>query len=288
MSEITINMPQTDAVGLSENWLFKHCGDLHWQRLFRGFGIEGIDSQLMRDDIGDQLYPTFVAIRCRYSIPLASVRPGDRFTNLITMNRFGLRFYNSSISFQNEAARFRLDMLTTFAARDEEGRNALRRSVPMAGEVSEIPALDAPPAMLKLGQAFRHGDLKQYEILGNIIPLDAGSDVMSGYYEPSPYLDYNGAGLLYFAAYPAIADTVERRIIRENRLFDSGRDWAFATSTIGRELFYHRNLDIGDSILAKMKWFERRGREFVIHTALCSARDNGCIADIFTVKRILP
>lgn len=288
MSETTINMPQTDALGLSENWLFRHCGDLHWQQLFQGFGIEGIDSRLMRDDVGDQLYPTFVAIRCRYNIPLAAVRTGDRFTSLITMARFGLRFYNSDIRFENGVARFRLDMMTTFAARDEEGRNALRKSVPVASQLSKIPTLDASPAVLKLAQAFRHGDLKQYEMMGNVIPLDPGMDELSGYYEPSPYLDYNGAGLLYFAAYPTIADTVERRIIRENKLFEGGRDWALATSTIGRDLFYHRNLDIGDSILAKMRWFERKGREFVIHTALCSARDGGCIADVFTVKRVLP
>ena len=30
---VIVNMPQMAAGGLSENWLFKFCGDLHWQAL---------------------------------------------------------------------------------------------------------------------------------------------------------------------------------------------------------------------------------------------------------------
>ena len=287
MNEIVINMPQTDALGLSENWLLKHCGDLHWQRIYEALGTKGAHSELMRDEAGSQLYPTFVAIRCRYDTPLGCVRTGARFRSRAEMARFGTTFFNSNIIFESEDAHFTLEMLTTFAARDEEGGNALHRSVPLARCTGNCLTLAAAPPLLKTGQSLRHGDLHRYDILGHRIPLGNTPEVASTAYEPSPYFDYNGAGLLYFAAYPTIADTAERKMIMENRLFEGGRDWALITSTVGRDLFYHRNLNLGDGVLVRIKSMKREGEDFVIHTALSSERQGESLADVFTVKRLL-
>jgi probable biosynthetic protein (TIGR04098 family) len=107
-------------------------------------------------------------------------------------------------------------------------------------------------------------------------------------FEPSPYIDYNGAGLLYFAAYPTIADTIERRLIEKHRLADTGRDWAAQSSTIARDVFYYRNLDLGKKLIATLKRFERVGENVILHTLLTSEIDGERLTEIITAKRILP
>ena len=47
--KITVNMPQMAANGLSENWLFKHCGDLHWDALCASLDIRS--SELEDDSV---------------------------------------------------------------------------------------------------------------------------------------------------------------------------------------------------------------------------------------------
>jgi probable biosynthetic protein (TIGR04098 family) len=106
-------------------------------------------------------------------------------------------------------------------------------------------------------------------------------------FEPSPYIDYNGAGLLYFAAYPTIADTIERRLIAKHKLADPARDWAAQSSTVARDVFYYRNLDLGKSLVATLKRFDRAGENVILHTLLADEVDGAPLADIVTAKRLL-
>ena len=62
MIRIEIGMPQMAANGLSENWLFRYCGDLHWQELCKSMGVLSRD---LTNDAGERLYATFVAIAAR-------------------------------------------------------------------------------------------------------------------------------------------------------------------------------------------------------------------------------
>jgi probable biosynthetic protein (TIGR04098 family) len=106
-------------------------------------------------------------------------------------------------------------------------------------------------------------------------------------FEPSPYIDYNGAGLLYFAAYPTIADTIERRLIRRHHLADTARDWAAQSSTIARDVFYYRNLDLGKTLIATLKRFDRVGENVILDTLLADEADGAPLAEIITAKRLL-
>ncbi len=287
MTDTLIHLPQTDAAGLSENWLFKHCGEMHWEYLCAAMGVGGVNSEQMRDDAGHRLYPTFVAVRGRYAQPLCAVRMDEHFSTAVKLNHFGRAFFHSSISFHNQAARFDLEMLTTFVARDKEGFNELHQSLPAARLAYASESLRVSPPILKISQSLRHGDVKDYDFLGyHFSPLDAGRDLRATY-EPSPYVDYNGAGLLYFAAYPAIADTLERQLVTRHGLNASGRDWALHTSTVARDVFYFRNLNLGGKLTATLKRFDRVGANIVTHTLLADARDGAAIADIFTAKRVL-
>jgi probable biosynthetic protein (TIGR04098 family) len=287
MSDTVIHLPQTDATGLSENWLFKHCGEMHWDYLCAAMGVSGVNSQAMRDDAGKRLYPTFVAIRGRYATPLCDVEMDQHFQTTVELTHFGRAFFHSTITFANEATRFELEMLTTFVARNKNGLNDLHQSLPSANLVYNSRPLNSPPPLLKLSQALRHGEVKEYDLLGHHFGLSEHEPGLQMSFEPSPYIDYNGAGLLYFAAYPTIADTIERRLIGNHHLADPTRDWAAQSSTIARDVFYYRNLDLGKSLIATLKRFDRVGENVVLHTLLTNEVDGAPLAEIITAKRLL-
>ena len=288
MSGTVIHLPQTDATGLSENWLFKHCGEMHWDYLCAAMSVGGVNSEEMRDDLGKRLYPTFVAIRGRYEKPLSTVCMDERFQTSVKLKHFGRAFFQGIITVRNDAARFELEMLTTFVARNREGLNDLHQSLPASNLAYSCESLGAPPSLLKLNQALRHRDITEYDFLGYRFSLLAPALDLSAGYEPSPYIDYNGAGLLYFAAYPTIADTLERQLIMRHELMEGVGDWAVRTSTVARDVFYYRNLNLGQRLTATLKRFDRAGENIILHTTLTAESGGAALADIFTAKRVRP
>ena len=288
MSGTVIHLPQTDATGLSENWLFKHCGEMHWDYLCAAMGVGGVNSEEMRDDLGKRLYPTFVAIRGRYEKPLSTVCMDERFQTSVKLKHFGRAFFQGIITVRNDAARFELEMLTTFVARNREGLNDLHQSLPASNLAYNCEPLGASPSLLKLNQALRHRNITEYDFLGYRFSLLATALDLSASYEPSPYIDYNGAGLLYFAAYPTIADTLERQLVLRHELMEGVGDWAVRTSTVARDVFYYRNLNLGQRLTATLKRFDRVGENIILHTTLTAESDGAALADIFTAKRVRP
>jgi probable biosynthetic protein (TIGR04098 family) len=287
MTDTVVHLPQTDATGLSENWLFKHSGEMHWDYLCAAMGVGGVNSEEMRDDLGKRLYPTFVAIRGRYDQPLCAVRMDERLQTSVQLKHFGRAFFQGAITVRNNAARFELEMLTTFVARNREGLNELHQSLPASSLAYNCEPLGARPALLKLSQGLRHRDLTEYDFLGyRFSPLETKLDLSAGY-EPSPYIDYNGAGLLYFAAYPTIADTLERQLIIRHELMEGTGDWAVRTSTVARDVFYFRNLNLGQRLTATLRRFDRVGENIILHTSLTAETDGAPLADIFTAKRLI-
>lgn len=78
-----VGMPHLSFVGLSENWLLKHCGDLHWSMLAERMGFGSSD---FRDAQGRRLYAAFVAIQleeCR----LEEIREDDRLEIVSELSR---------------------------------------------------------------------------------------------------------------------------------------------------------------------------------------------------------
>ena len=287
MSDTIIHLPQTDATGLSENWLFKHCGEMHWDHLCAAMGISGVNSQQMRDDAGNRLYPTFLAIKGRYATPLCQVQMDQHFQTTVELNHFGRAFFHSTIAFRNQEARFDLEMLTTFVARNRNGLNDLHQSLPSANLVYNSTPLKSPPPLLKHSQILRHAEITNYDFVGHHFSSCENDLDLQVSFEPSPYMDYNGAGLLYFAAYPTIADTLERQLIIRHDLMDGAGDWAVRTSTVARDVFYHRNLNLGQRLTATLMRFDRVGENIILHTALTAESDGAALADIFTAKRVL-
>ena len=72
-TRIIAGMPHLSLGGLSENWLLKECGHIHWQMLARYFQLESPD---FRDRFGNRLYAAFVAIELR-DAKLETIREHD-------------------------------------------------------------------------------------------------------------------------------------------------------------------------------------------------------------------
>src|SRR5690606_4166475 len=123
------------------------------------------------------------------------------------------------------------------------------------------------------------------EIDGFTFDLESQDLGLQKTYQPSPYFDFNGAHLLYYASYPTITDSMERLIVQESG-FDIGEsDWSLVTSTQARDIFYYRNINLNDSVLVTIRQIEKMDEHYLLHTTLSSCSDQLPIADVFTVKK---
>ena len=59
------------------------------------------------------------------------------------------------------------------------------------------------------------------------------------------------------------------------------------SSTVARDVFYYRNLDLGQRLTATLRRFDRVGENIILHTALTAESDGASLAEIFTAKRVL-
>jgi probable biosynthetic protein (TIGR04098 family) len=295
---LRLGMPHLDARGLSEGWLFRDAGDLHWEAISRRLGVA---TDEIRDEARGRLYPTVVALRARYEAPLSVVRENDRFEASVELVPCGGACAHGRVAAAAGAARLSVELLTTFAARQADG--ALRMALPAARlasrwtppetGISPSDAAAREPALARLARAARRREPLDDAFAGPTVE-PAGAPLGSLPHLPSPYADYNGAGLLYFAAYPTIADTAERRLVM--RLGLGGRatgapDWALATSPVRRDVFYYGNLLLGEALFVELLAFEldevglgaRRARPGVkTRVRLRRARDGQPIADVIT------
>ncbi|HVR62455.1 MAG TPA: Pnap_2097 family protein [Polyangia bacterium] len=275
---IRIGMPHMDAGGLSENWLLRHCGDLHWEAITRRLGV-AIDE--IRGEGQQRLYPTVIALRGRYSSPLSTVREDDVLCASVELVPCGSACAHGRVAASVGERRFSIELLTTFAQRQEDG--ALRMALPAARLASRWTPMGPPPPLAQLAKAARRGEPLPDAFSGPRLQ-PAGAPLGETTYEPSPYADYNGAGLLYFASYATIADTVERRLVRRLRLAPANiTDWATATSPVRRDVFFYRNLPLGETLLVELLAFEREHSGSVkTRVRLRREQDGTAIADVVT------
>src|SRR5215467_6215679 len=92
---IRIGMPQMALGCLSENWLLKELGDLHWDRLCHSLRSK---SSEITDSAGRRLYATFVRVRVSLERTLAAFTEGDELRLGIQITRFGRSSVLSTIS----------------------------------------------------------------------------------------------------------------------------------------------------------------------------------------------
>ena len=75
--EFELNMPQMSFYGLSEQWLTKELGDMHWAMLCDSFGCK---SDALIDSAGNRLYSSFVRVRFQSSTSLGKFDENEKIT----------------------------------------------------------------------------------------------------------------------------------------------------------------------------------------------------------------
>jgi probable biosynthetic protein (TIGR04098 family) len=285
-------MPQMLFGGLSERWLLKESGDIHWRMVCRDLGVA---SGQLRDRDGERLYASFLRVRMESTVPLARYAENESLAAAGALSRFGDKRFFSALSFQGASGAIRVEMATVFITRAADNKS-LARATPHQLAGSQCRAHELMPPF---GQGYQRVKRLAFEATGPVHDtvlelggtafdwVDQGLDARS--YVVSPLHDLNGVNLLYFASYPRIHDVCERLYLNE-RLRAAGHrgDAAFEVAPIARDVFYYGNADPGDELEVRLHRLEPAGAgRLRIWSTLHRREDGARIADVFAVKALL-
>lgn len=273
-------MPQLAPYGLSENWLLRHAGDLHWQAICHGLCKRSRD---ICDQHGDRLYASFVRVAWTSTAPLGAFQESDELTGELSLVRVGDGLYISETSLASEAGTIALRLATMFTRRAIEGSNRrLIQSAPDVPASCPIPDIETVPDFVVAHGLLRRGRLARIDLAGHAF------DTSDPAGDPTPYringfYDFNGAHLLYFAAYPTIADTCAAF-----GPLAQGRVGAFTTqcSPIARDVFYFGNAELTSTLHCAIAPVRSPGA-LAYRADLFRDSDDVCISRQFVVRQAL-
>ncbi len=274
-----LNMPHMAIESMSESWLFKEIGAAHWELLCRGLGQK---SSALTDELGNRLYATFARVRHQSEADLSAFVEAEQVAIEGEIHRFGSGMYVSefTLSSQDEPAKsIRLSMITSFSRRGETGNKNLVKSRPHV-EQNLIPDLASSPEFIDEYRGVKKQEVSQITLGGATLPV-SDAILAEEIYELNPYHDLNGVGLLYFAAYPIIAETCEARIF--NREPNEGHHeirWASAA----RDVLYYGNCDITDRVIYRLHENRVDDGRLLTVASLSRESDDALMAQVFAVK----
>jgi len=294
VTRVTYNlgMPQLICDALSERWIFKEAGDLHWKMLTSDLGVP---SGELADEAGERLYASFVRFRMESTVPLGAYAENETLAASGVLSRFGDKRFFSEVTFTGARGTIKVEMGTVFVTRRTDNKSLSRATPQQLGRAKSkihatVPALGQGYQRVKrlaLEGAPPADGRPLIELAGE--PFDCAenaTDVVP--YEVNPFYDFNGASLLYFASYPRIHDVCERALLNP-RLARAGRvngaaDSAFVLKPVARDISYFGNADAGDRLSFRLRKMEAVGRRLKVWSTLSREEDGGRIADLFTVK----
>lgn len=273
-----INMPEMVNSALSENWLFKELGDIHWELLSKGLNK---NSSSIKDEAGNRLYATFTRIQVN-SISLNRTNENDTLQFNAELKRFGYSTYISETEIQNRETKSKATLMTSFSTREAIDNSKLFKSQPVSTD-NTVPEFSSAPEILNDYRLFRKGLLESYKLNGESFDLTA-KPLTEIKYSINPFYEINGVGLLYFAAYPTISDKCESDYFNST----TNEKWENKFFTTDRDVLYFANCNADDSILYRLNQFEflENGR-VKLFSSLYRSSDMVLIAHIFTLKELL-
>ena len=255
-----LNMPQMAIGGLSESWLFKELGDIHWTMLAKALGQP---TRLLSDSAGDRIYATFTRIELRSSRALGLYEENERIDINSGMSRYGAGLYFSEATLNGATGSIQARLMSSFSKFGATGSNtSLFKGLP------ELPPDCIIPALAEVPEFGRDYQGRRAETLA--------PPIFECEYEIMPSHDINGVGLLYFAAYPMIDDICAAR--------HAGRMYATGFSTRYRDIFYFGNSDADDKLIYRLHRKAGDGNSVEIESSISRKSDGSLMARIFTQK----
>ena len=273
-----INMPQLCLEALSENWLFKEAGSLHWDLLCEGLGTS---SSELKDDLGNRLYATFVRIRIDGNANLSDFKENNPFEFKAELSRFGMGMFFSNTNFGSVDNNIKIEMMTSFSVRKSTGDNkSLAKSQPTV-EHCDIKQYSEFPAFGNEYRLIKKNELKTFFYKDYIFHI-SDEQLFTFEYSLNPYYDLNGVGLLYFASYPVINDFCELQFFNSQGQLK----WEENYFTLFRDVMYYANCDSRDKIIYVLNSVENLSeRRVKLCSTLIRKSDGMMMARVFTIKQ---
>lgn len=257
----TINMPQMALSGLSEPWIFKELGDLHWQLITEFLKTP---SRGIVDAEGDRLYATFTRILLDLPDTLRSVRENNPLDIDARLERYGSSFFFGHHDLVSTNGRGRAVTMSTFAKYGERGENtSLIKGTPLMPDPEALPPLADFP---ELGKTYRARRAENPE-----------TTLFECEYKILPPHDINGVGLLYFAAYPTIFDLCFER--------SEGDGFLLGTSTLSKDICYFANSEPDETLIFKLHSRNETDDAIEHHASLYRSSDHKRMAEVVSRKR---
>jgi probable biosynthetic protein (TIGR04098 family) len=261
-----LNMPQMALCGLSETWLFKELGDIHWSMITGG--LQASTSEL-EDEAGSRLYATFCRVCIESSAPLSAFSENEEAVCDGEITRYGQGVFFSNIGFTGDNKNIRATIMSSFAKRRMPGSNVnlVKAGLPVIPDECPIEKLTELPTF-----GIEYNDRR------NQAP---GQPLFERDYKINPYQDINGVGLLYFASYQSISDICELEYIGE------GNRWAEETSTIKRDVYYFANSDINEKLIYRVLHRRDFDSSVEIESSISRSSDGVVMAYVITRKALI-
>jgi probable biosynthetic protein (TIGR04098 family) len=277
--QIAIDMPQMAIEALSENWLFKELGNLHWQMLCKGLNTPSFD---LKDELDNRLYATFVRIQIQSTTPLNNYKENEILNVNGKIKRYGNSMYYSDILLESSESAINARLMTSFSIRNSSDNTKLVKSQPKGLENS-IEEFDTNPLFGNEYRLIKKSELNEVKI--GTVKFTINNDyIFETTYKINPYYDLNGVGLLYFASYPIINDVCESEYFNQTK--KENIRWEVTYYTLSRDILYYGNCNINEEIIYKLHSFEFISEDTIkINSSLHRKSDNILIARIFSIKK---
>lgn len=256
----TLNMPQMALRGLSESWLCKEAGDIHWSIITTQLRTP---SSRLNDSTGSRLYATFSRLRLEASEPLTSFRENEAISMEASTTRNGAGMFFSDCLLSGDGRTVRINLMTSFSKFGESGANtSLLKGQPDIPTDCSIPDMSEMPAF---GKEYREQRL-----------LSPTGHIFECEYEILPPYDINGVGLLYFAAYPMINDICASQY--------AGRTITTDFSTVRRDVYYFANSAPDETLIFRIHQYTADEDDADMACSLSRKSDGVRMAHIVTRK----
>lgn len=255
---LILGLPELCPNGISENWLLRHCGAVHWARLADALGVR---PEQVFDKQGDRLYASFYRVNMEGA--LTGFGEGDEVEVDCELRRLSPLRYKSEQTIRNlsRGGCLRMSMCSTFVK-----RRALNNNVHL---VFSEPVTSA--------QCIEKSDCANARICRDSAKQAKHSDSTNEFtYDPSPIADFNGVGLFYFAQYQAALDSAEWQLHRDPAMVNCG--------TTQRTISYFGNLNIGDKLKICFSGVELSHGAIAHVAAVYRESDNFLVAEAVTRK----
>ncbi|WP_234905180.1 Pnap_2097 family protein [Rhizobium rhizogenes] len=248
----TLGMAEMGYKGLSEQWLMRRAGDLHWRLIAAAMGQQ---SAVFTCPAGEPLYAAFCATSLQLSKPELP-RLGAELALHGSLHRVGTSRLGCLVRITvNRQYVGRLVLVSTFVGRSDLSSN--RSIVRRAPRVLAMPAETSEIVSRVSGEAARIARMASQRLLD--VPCDHAVKLL-----PCPAVDFNAAGLMYFPSFSALCDRATFEVFR-------GADMVAA-----RHVVHLGNVEPGEAVHIGLRR-SARGVEAAIH---------GDDARLLTVMRI--